>query len=250
MPAPTTVRSVRSRVAESVGRLRAVGDPERAQGQRRYFKVYERVRFFGVAAPDVRRIGREVFGEVRKSWTVDDAVAYCDALVRRAELEAKVLGLFVLARFERSFRKQLLGTVKQWLLRDFLATWAAVDAVSPWVIAPLIGRYPDLGYAVKGWTRSRSLWVRRAALVSFIPLARRGERLDDAYDTAEALFGDSHDLIHKATGWLLREAGKTNMARLERLLRRHGPRIPRTTIRTAIERFPERKRRSLLEVTK
>lgn len=168
MPAPTTVRSVRSRVAESVGRLRAVGDPERAQRQRRYFKVYERVRFFGVAAPDVRRIGPEIFGEVRKIWTVDDAVAYCDALVRRPELEAKVLGLLVLARFERSFRTQLLGTVKQWLLRDFLATWAAVDAVSPWVIAPLIGRYPDLGYAVKGWTRSRSLWVRRAALVSFI----------------------------------------------------------------------------------
>jgi 3-methyladenine DNA glycosylase AlkD len=58
------------------------------------------------------------------------------------------------------------------------------------------------------------------------------------------------DLIHKATGWLLREAGKTDMPRLEKFLLENGVAIPRTTLRYAIERFPEDKRKRLLTKTK
>lgn len=58
------------------------------------------------------------------------------------------------------------------------------------------------------------------------------------------------DLIHKANGWLLREAGKTDPGRLERFLLAHGPAIPRTTLRYAIERFPEPKRKALLRDTR
>jgi 3-methyladenine DNA glycosylase AlkD len=67
---------------------------------------------------------------------------------------------------------------------------------------------------------------------------------------ARQLHPDSEDLIQKAVGWTLREAGKTDMDRLERYLIRHGARIPRTTVRYAIERFPPEKRRSLLVATK
>ena len=52
--------------------------------------------------------------------------------------------------------------------------------------------------------------------------------------------------MHTAAGWLLREAGKTDLRRLERFLRRYGPSIPRTTVRYAIERFPPRERHRLL----
>lgn len=83
-----------------------------------------------------------------------------------------------------------------------------------------------------------------------MPLAREGRRLATVYRVALALLGDDEDLMHKAVGWLLREAGKTDMARLERFLRKHGPRIPRTTLRYAIERFPEPERRALLESTR
>jgi 3-methyladenine DNA glycosylase AlkD len=65
-----------------------------------------------------------------------------------------------------------------------------------------------------------------------------------------ALAADSHDLIHKASGWVLREAGKADAARLERYLLEHGPAIPRTTVRYAIERFPESRRRRILELTR
>jgi 3-methyladenine DNA glycosylase AlkD len=122
--------------------------------------------------------------------------------------------------------------------------------VAPALVTPLLARHPSLLAQVTRWTTARSLWVRRAAAVSLVPLARRGEALPEAYGVAEALFTDRHDLIHKAVGWLLREAGKTDAARLEAFLRRHGPAIPRTTLRYAIERFPPARRRQLLSDTR
>ena len=62
--------------------------------------------------------------------------------------------------------------------------------------------------------------------------------------------GDREDLIQKAVGWALREAGKSDMGRLEQYLRENGPRIPRTTLRYAIERFSPRRRRELLVATR
>ena len=77
---------------------------------------------------------------------------------------------------------------------------------------------------------------------------READHLD--VDEARALHPDREDLIHKAVGWLLREAGKRDPVRLERYLRQNGRLIPRTTLRYAIERMPPAKRRLILEITK
>ena len=74
--------------------------------------------------------------------------------------------------------------------------------------------------------------------------------LDLVYEIAKRLHGDREDLIQKAVGWTLREAGKTDLARLERYLRANGARIPRLTLRYAIERFPPAKRAALLKETR
>src|SRR5258708_7917079 len=83
-------------------------------------------------------------------------------------------------------------------------------------------------------------------------LARRiyEDPLDVVYDIARSLHADKEDLIQKAVGWTLREAGKTDSVRLERYLRANGPAIPRTTLRYAIERFPETRRKTLLKETR
>ena len=86
--------------------------------------------------------------------------------------------------------------------------------------------------------------------MSLIPSVRKGAALDVAYDIARALHADGEDLVQKAVGWTLREAGKADPDRLEAHLLVHGPAIPRTTLRYAIERFPETKRRFLLTATR
>jgi 3-methyladenine DNA glycosylase AlkD len=131
-----------------------------------------------------------------------------------------------------------------------LDNWALVDTFCGSVLSPVLKQHPEVEKTLRVWSRARSLWVRRAAIVTLVPCARRGELLDTAYELAREHFADPEDLMHKATGWLLREAGKTDVPRLRRFLLQHGPAIPRTTLCYAIERFPSAERLRLLTSTR
>jgi len=246
VPLPTPAALVR----ESCRRLRAAADPDVAAGLHAYFKKAERLRFFGLKAAGLRAIERDVLACVKGCWTLSDAVAYAERMLRRPELEAKALGAMVLARHRRQFEPRLLPAARNWLAAGLCASWATTDALCSLVVAEVLRRFPDRVATLRSWTRSRSLWVRRAAAVSLVPLARRGQALDTAYAVALALLGDDEDLVHKATGWLLREAGRTDVPRLERFLLRHGPSLPRTALRYAIERLPTTRRRQLMAQTR
>jgi len=230
--------------------LKAAASVRAARQARFYFKPGEEVWTFGVATPSQRRIAGDLFRRVRGVWEITEAVEFCDLLIKRREMELKNAGMFLLARYRKSFDKNLFRSVESWLGNDYCANWAATDALCGEVLGPLIRLHPALTSKLKTWTGKRNLWLRRAAAVGIIHSARRGEQLEDAYAIAESLFKYPEDLIHKATGWMLREAGKPDPSRLESFLLKHGPRIPRTTLRYAIERFPPEKRKSLLEETK
>jgi 3-methyladenine DNA glycosylase AlkD len=230
--------------------LKAAANVRTARQAKFYFKPDEEVWLFGVDAPTQRRIAGGLFQRVRGGWEIAEAIAFCDLLIKRREMELKNAGIFLLARYRKSFDKSLLRNVENWLANDRCANWAATDALCGEVLGPLIRQHPTLTSKLKSWTGKRNLWLRRASAVGMIHSARRGEQLDDAYAIAESLFKYPEDLIHKATGWMLREAGKPDPARLESFLLEHGPKIPRTTLRYAIERFPPKKRKTLLKETK
>jgi 3-methyladenine DNA glycosylase AlkD len=164
-------------------------------------------------------------------------------------MDIRGAGILVLAAFKRQFTPALAAYADRWLGRR-LDNWALVDTFSGSVLAPLLDRCPEFEDCLLRWSGSGSMWHRRAAMVTLVPFARRGQRLDLAYRLASHHFPDAEDLMHKATGWLLREAGKTDMPRLERFLRQHGPAIPRTALRYAIERFPIPERAELLAATR
>lgn len=229
-------------------RLNDAADPERAAGVQRYFK--ETVRSFGVPSPQVRELARELHARVRKDWRLADAVALCDRLFPRPELEAKGVAALVLLRFHREFDRPLFAAILGWLEKGYLANWASVDTLCPQALAVLLLRFPDLSLKLEAWARGSNRWVRRASTVAFLKLVRREEFLEPAYAMAARHFGSGDDLVQKAAGWLLREAGKRDMRRLEGFLLARGPAIPRTTLRYAIERYPEKKRKRLLTATR
>lgn len=237
-----------SAAAWTLRRLRAAADPARAAGVQRYFK--ETVRSFGVPTPQVRDLAREFHSRVRKDWRLEDAIAFCDRLFPKPELEAKGVAALVLLRFHREFDRPLFAAILGWLEKGYLANWASVDTLCPQALAVLLDRFPGLLPELEGWARSRNRWVRRASIVAFLKLVKREEFLQPAYAMAARHFGSGDDLVQKATGWLLREAGKRDLRRLEAFLLARGPAIPRTTLRYAIERFPERKRKRLLAATR
>ncbi len=94
--------------------------------------------------------------------------------------------------------------------------------------------------------KSENLWEKRIAMISTLAFIRQ-EKFDDTLTIAEILLNDSHDLIHKAVGWMLREVGKRDEKVLEDFLKKHYSDIPRTTLRYAIERFEEGKRKAWLK---
>jgi len=228
--------------------LSAKADPVRARGAERYFK--ETVRCYGVAAPEIHGLASALYGRVRDGWTADDAIALCDILFADPELEAKATAALILSRFKKTFPPGLFAKAKAWLASDLLANWASVDVFCTDSMGAFLESRPAYVEKIKAWSRHPNRWVKRASLVSFIKLARTAEFLPAVYAISASVFDVDDDLIHKANGWLLREAGKADAARLERFLLARGPSIPRTTVRYAIERFPEAKRKALLAATK
>lgn len=233
---------------EALALLRARADPLRARGVQAYFK--ESIRAFGVTTPQVREIVARLHRRVKADWAVGDAIDLCDRLLPRPELEAKGVAILLLHRFRTTYPEALFDKTRGWLLANRLDNWASVDALCPEVIGALVEAHPPLVGRLESWARSPNRWVRRASIVSLLKLARRPAYKDAVYAMARRHFGSDDDLVQKAAGWLLREVGKQDMRALEAFLRAHGSRIPRTTLRYAIERFPPAKRRGLLVSTR
>ncbi len=237
-------------VTKALAALQEAADPRVAAQARTYFKPHEKVAVLGVGTPAIRRLETQLFNQVREAWHVEDAISCCELLLKKQFLECKAVGILTLSRYRKTFPSSLAGRAESWLIEDRCANWASCDSMSGLIVAPLLLKYPELLENLNRWARSNSLWLRRAAAVSQIPLVRKGMHLDRAFEVASALLADREDLMHKAVGWLLRETGKVDRRRLESFLLARGPEIPRTALRYAIERLPRARRSFLLNHTK
>lgn len=126
--------------------------------------------------------------------------------------------------------------------------WDLVDLSAP----NIVGRHLPAGggrRVLARLVRSPNLWARRIAMVATYAHIRQGD-LRNTFWLAECLLNDREDLLHKATGWMLREAGKRDPAALRDFLRRRAAQMPRTMLRYAIERFAPAERRVWLAVGK
>jgi len=117
---------------------------------------------------------------------------------------------------------------------DRIDTWDLVDRSAIWVVGEyLVDKPRDV---LDRLARSDSPMERRTAILATFAFIRRGE-LDDAYRIAELLVDDPEDTVHKAVGWMLREAGKRDPARQAAFLERHAATMPRVMLRYAIEKL-------------
>lgn len=216
--------------------LQELADPVRAEGSRQYFKNSEDDVFLGVTTPECRLVAKAF-----KDLSLPETRRLMHSEVHE---ERSVSHMILVERYRKGDELQKKQVYDLLMAnRQTLRTWDAVDGTAPYIVGPhlLNGDKAVLYELVK----SKSLWDRRIAMVATLYFIRNN-RTDDAFRIAEKLLGDEEDLIHKATGWVLREAGKKDLPALEAFLKKHYSRIPRTALRYAIERFPEKKRKSFL----
>jgi 3-methyladenine DNA glycosylase AlkD len=241
-------KTVGAAAAAAKRELKKLSRPSGDFDASRYFRGERNFAFLNTGTTPMRTLSRAICVAQKERWTVADAIAFADALMPDRYLEVKNVGLEVLARYRRDFPPRLLATCKRWLARDYSANWATTDTMCGIVIGPLLLTYPGLVPQLRAWAAHRNMWVRRASIVGLLKPMKVGRTVDQVYATANQLHPDPNDLIHKAVGWALREAGKIDAARLERYLRANVRVIPRTTFRYAIERFSDAKRRELLVI--
>jgi 3-methyladenine DNA glycosylase AlkD len=224
--------------AEARRQLRAAAEPGRAENLAWFFKTGpggygEGDRFHGVRVPAVRRVARALrdlsLPEVKK-------------LLRSAFHEERLLGLFLLVhRFEKGDASERSSIVTTYLDNlDRVDNWDLVDASAPRILGAHLRERRDRRILYR-LAASTVLWERRIAMIATLAFIQEGD-VEDALAIAEELLDDDEDLIHKAAGWMLREVGKRDAARLEAFLTRHHVHMPRTMLRYAIERLSPRKR--------
>lgn len=223
--------------------MRRLADPERARLLQRFFKTgkgeyAEGDIFLGLTVPQTRILVKKyrdiAFKDIR-------------GLVRSPVHEERLLGLLILVwKFEHGDSK-----IRDEIFRFYLDNtasinnWDLVDLTAGRIVGPSLD---NRGMSVlRKLAASNSLWERRIAIISTFYFITKGVS-DHTLAIAEMLIGDEHDLIHKAVGWMLREVGKRiNTAEEEAFLRLHYKKMPRTMLRYAIERFPEKKRLAYLK---
>jgi len=220
------------------GELKALANSSRAFELQRFFKTAkgqygEGDIFLGLTVPEVRKIATKYkklsFVEIEK-------------LTSSKFHEFRLCGLVILtmqykASKERNEQKKIFNFYMKQAKAGYVNNWDLVD-----VTAPIIGAYlvseKDPYPLLERLARSKSLWERRLAIIFTFAFIRAGE-LDPTIEISQKLLKDEHDLIHKAVGWMLREAGKRDIQILRAFLNENASQMPRTMLRYAIEKMSE-----------
>lgn len=193
-------------------------------------------RFRGVRVPELRRLARK---------HRDLSFTETETLLRSPFHEDRLLALFLLVRLYEKGDAELRGKVYEMYLANTrcINNWDLVDASAPQIVGVFLADRDRR--ALDSLARSSVLWERRIAMMGTFYIIKRGE-FSDALRIAEKLLEDKEDLVHKAVGWMLREIGKRSLETERNFLNDHYRRMPRTTLRYAIEKFPEAERRKYL----
>lgn len=185
--------------------------------------------FLGVTVPKQRAIAK-TFREAPLG-TVEQMLA---DPVHEMRLTALLILVQQFAKADADGKKAIVDFYLRHL--DGVNNWDLVDGSAPSILGEWLRTKKDRSVLYR-LARSGKLWRERVAMVATWALIRAGE-FEDTIRIAEILLHHRHDLIHKAVGWMLREAGKKDEAVLRAFLEKHAATMPRTALRYAIERLP------------
>jgi len=210
--------------------LRQFEAPDRARLAERFFKTGkgeygEGDVFLGLSVPECRLVAKEF-----RALPLEETAKLLRSKIHEERLTALIV---LVAQFERGDREAVFRCYRRHM--KFVNNWDLVDCSAAQIVGGWLEDKPRA--SLDELAISKNLWFRRIAMVATFHFIRRGESVD-AIRIAGLLVNDTHDLIHKAGGWMLREVGKRASAEaLDRFLKRHAAVMPRTMLRYAIERL-------------
>lgn len=214
--------------------IEEVADPKKGEFLQRFFSVQDRARgdiFKGLTVPQSRVIAKKY-----KQLSLKEIQELLEGGIH----EERLIGLLILFdQYKKADEKKKEGIVNFYLKNtEFVNHWDLVDSSAHQILGNyLIGKPKDILYKL---AESKIWWERRIAIISTFEFLLLKKETADLYKISTILLHDKHDLIQKAVGWMLREAGKrVSEKELMEFLNKNYKEMPRTTLRYSIERFPE-----------
>ncbi len=231
-------------VAELKKEMNRVATAKQAKIARWFFKTGpgeygEGDQFIGIKVPVIRQLAKE-YHDLPFRQTI--------TLLHSRIHEHRMVALYILIhQFERGDAATQKKIYTMYLKNArYVNNWDLVDTTAP----NIVGRYlldKSRGVLYRLAT-SKLLWERRIAMLATYAFIREGD-FTDALKIATILRTDDHDLMHKAVGWMVREVGNRERTVEEVWLQKYYKKLPRTTLRYAIEKFPEPTRKKYLAGT-
>jgi 3-methyladenine DNA glycosylase AlkD len=230
-----------------VKKLKSYSSPDEVKKIQRYFKsgrgeYGEGDKFIGVRMGQVFALAKEF---------IEMPLKEIEKLLESPIHEVRAGGLSIMGKQARSKktsaerRKELFDLYIR--RHDRVNNWDLVDLGALYVVGIyLAGKPRDILYRL---ARSKNIWERRTAIVGTGQLIRQGD-VADTFKIAEMLLKDDEDLIHKATGWMLRSAGEVDRKQLLTFLDKHAAAMPRTLLRYSIEKLDQKQREHYMGLKK
>ncbi len=226
--------------------LRSFATKEKAAFLPRFFKTGkgeygEGDRFHGIVVPDQRKVANKHSASTSKETIVE--------LLHSPFHEERLTAVFILCNKFNEAKKT--GKEKEWFdlylkMAERINNWDLVDASAHIIV----GQYlEDKDRAVLyTLAKENSLWKNRIAVVATWHFIRKNSALKDILQLSEIMLTHKHDLMHKATGWMLREGWKKDAKQIEKFLDKFATQMPRTMLRYTIEKMEETKRKGYLNL--
>ncbi len=201
----------------------------------RFFK--EEVFCYGVRSALVGKIAKNYFNEI-KSENKKEIFALCEELFRSDYCEEAFIAAEWAYQVRNDYSEGDFFTFEYWI-ENYINNWAKCDTLCNHTVGSFIEKFPAYIENLKVWARSDNRWVRRAAAVTLILPARKGNFLSEVFEISDILLRDKDDLVQKGYGWMLKEASKPHRQEVFDYVMNNKKEMPRTALRYAIEKMPE-----------
>ncbi len=220
--------------------IQKFANKKRADFNKKYFKTGkgeygEGDLFLGLTVPEQRKIAK-LFQDLE----IEDVKRLLKSKIHEHRFIALVILIHKFNKQGESKKKEIVDIYLSHT--KYINNWDLVDASAEKILGQyLLNKSKYEKKVLYDLARSKSLWEKRISIIATFAFIKN-RQFNDCLKISEILLEDSHDLIHKAVGWMLREIGKRDMKAEESFLKKHYKKIPRTMLRYAIEKFSREKK--------
>ncbi|MCK9393304.1 DNA alkylation repair protein [bacterium] len=218
-------------------------DEKIKESSKRFFK--EKVKVYGIKTALGLKLGRDSYKEI-KDLPKEEIFSLCEELFQSGYMEESFIACIWANYKIDEFVIKDINTFERWI-DAYVSNWATCDTLCNHTIGDYLEKFPANIKVLKKWAKSKNLWLRRAASVSLILPARKGDFLSDVFEIADILLLDKEDLVQKGYGWMLKEASRKHQKEVFDYVVKNKKVMPRTALRYAIEKMPKELRAVAME---